>query len=52
MKLRGGGREQMQKDVTQREKLWDAGEVVKVSGRVFGTVLVECLELAHYATKG
>ena len=40
----------MQKDVTQREKLWDAGEVVKVSGRVFGTV--ECLELAHYATKG
>ena len=37
------------KEVTQREKLRDAGEVVKVSGRGFGTV--QCLELAHYATK-
>ena len=40
----------MQKEVTQREKLWDAGgssEGVYEGG--FATV--QCLELAHYAPK-
>ena len=42
---------QIEKEVTQRERRRDAGEVVKLSMTEVFRYRTLCLELAHYATK-